>query len=359
MIITVPALLKRSVEIAGPEGSFGLKEPWIFTSGGAVPPDVAAEAERIFGFWPLEVYGSTETCGIAWRQSKDGPAWNPFENAELRQNGDGCLAVKSTFIRDEAEFVIGDLVEFLPDGRFLLKGRADSIVKIEEKRISLPEVENRITQSGLVSDVAVIALADKRQYLAAAIVFNGRGREQFAGREKSHINKFFREHLAQFFENTLIPKKWRYLDVLPHNPQGKLLKGELETLFRDSVPLPHGLSASVSERTEDGAVFAFSVPGSSPYFDGHFPECPILPAVAQFELVCACAASLRKGFSASGSRRIKFSNIITPGVPLRLALELKQDALSFVLGSPDGAVTYSSGTINAPVLDEGENGGAE
>jgi uncharacterized membrane protein/acyl-CoA synthetase (AMP-forming)/AMP-acid ligase II len=230
LIVTVPALLKRAVEIAG-DRSFGLRSPWIFTSGGAVPPEVAEKTERVFGFWPLEVYGSTETSGIAWRQSRTGPEWTPFDNAEIWKNNEGCLVVRSPYLRSEEGFTTGDLTELLPDGRFLLKGRADSIVKIEEKRISLPELENRIMQSGLVSDTAVIALQKKRQYLAAALVFNEAGKTRFAETEKSSINKYFREYLSGFFEVTVIPKQWRYLDVLPRDAQGKIKKQQLEEIF--------------------------------------------------------------------------------------------------------------------------------
>ncbi|MDR2073681.1 MAG: AMP-binding protein [Spirochaetaceae bacterium] len=233
LIVTVPALLKRAVEITG-DKPFGLRDPWIFTSGGAVPPELAEKTERIFGFWPLEVYGSTETSGIAWRQSKNGPEWTPFDNAEIWKNSEGCLVVRSPYLRSKESFTTGDLTELLPGGRFILKGRADSIVKIEEKRISLPELESRIMQSGLVSDTAVIALQKKRQYLAAALVFNEAGKARFAETGRFFINKYFREYLSGFFETTVIPKQWRYLDTLPRDAQGKIKKQQLEEIFSTS-----------------------------------------------------------------------------------------------------------------------------
>ncbi|MDR0876504.1 MAG: AMP-binding protein, partial [Treponema sp.] len=167
MIITVPAFLKRSVEAA--PGRLPLRDPWIFTSGGVLTPEIAGKTDAVFGFWPVEVYGSTETSGIAYRQSKDGLAWTPFDNAEIRLNDAGCQVIRSPYIKEPEGFTTGDLAEILGDGRFILKGRADSIVKIEEKRISLPEMESRILQSGLAADVCVVALEDRRQYLAAAL----------------------------------------------------------------------------------------------------------------------------------------------------------------------------------------------
>jgi len=180
MIITVPAFLKRAVEIERSSG-LNLQSPWIFTSGGALSFETAQKTSEVFGFWPVEVYGSTETSGIAWRQSVNGPEWTVFDNAQISQNRDGCLIIRSPYIKDPAGFETADMIEIREDGRFLLKGRIDSVVKIEEKRVSFSEMESRILQSGLAADVCVIFLEDKRQYLAAAIVFYNKGKEHFNG----------------------------------------------------------------------------------------------------------------------------------------------------------------------------------
>ena len=232
IIIATPAFLKRTVEI---EEKLPLKDTWIFTSGGACSPELAEKTEKLFGFCPLEVYGSTETSGIAYRQqNKDGLKFTPFDNAKLWLGEDGCLRIISPYIKDPAGFATADLAEFFEDGRFLLKGRSDSIVKIEEKRISLPEVEERLLQSGLVSDVKVVALSnDVRQFLAAALVLNAEGKKKFEGTEKYLVNRHFHDYLMQFFENVVIPKKWRFLDQLPTDVQGKKHKDEIVKLFEN------------------------------------------------------------------------------------------------------------------------------
>jgi len=230
-LITVPAFLKRAVEIENNK-SLNLRSPWIFTSGGVLDLQTAEKTNNIFGFWPLEVYGSTETSGIAWRQSKNGLEWMPFDNAKISKNSDDCLVICSPYIKDENGFETADIVEILEDGRFILKGRIDSIVKIEEKRISLIEVENCILKSGLASDACVISLEDKRQYLAAAIVFNEKGKNEFNSAEKLKINKYWKDYLSKYFEGVVVPRKWRYLDKLPLDAQGKKKKEEIKELFR-------------------------------------------------------------------------------------------------------------------------------
>ncbi|MDR0553890.1 MAG: AMP-binding protein [Treponema sp.] len=344
-IITVPAFLKRSVEIEA-AGDLRLRAPRIFCSGGVLERETAEQTERIFGFWPVEIYGSTETGGIAWRESRDGPEWTPFGNARVRLNDEGCLAVNSPSIRDPAGFVTGDLAEILNDGRFLLKGRADSIVKIEEKRISLPEVEERLLASGLVAEACAVALKDKRQYLAVALALNEAGRERFRGVEKFEINRYFREYLGRFFEAVVIPRRWRYLEKLPADSQGKKKRLEIQALF--TPPLIHGVYLLGPLQEQDGAVrMELFVPGSSDYFDDHFPEFKLLPAVAQVELALRLAAwHYGTDLYAASSRRLKFSSPVRPDSRLVLELSYRREMsrLSFTFGD-GGEKVYSSGVL--------------
>ncbi|WP_022933107.1 AMP-binding protein [Treponema bryantii] len=234
ILIATPAFLKRTVEV---EEKLDMKKVWIFTSGGAVSPELALQTEKVFGFCPLEVYGSTETSGIAYRQqNKDKLVWTPFDNAKIWLGDDGCIRIISPYIKNPEGFATADLAEIYEDGRFILKGRSDSIVKIEEKRISMTEVEARLMESGLVEDVKVVALSnDVRQYLAAAVVLNAKGREQFKDTEKFMINRWFHDFLMKYFENVVIPKKWRFMDKLPTDVQGKKHKLEIEALFTTVV----------------------------------------------------------------------------------------------------------------------------
>jgi len=356
MIITVPAFLKRAVEMEDASG-LKLKLPWIFTSGGALKFETAKKTNEVFGFWPVEVYGSTETSGIAWRQSVNGPEWTVFDNAQINQNQDGCLIIRSPYIKDPAGFETADLVEILQDGRFLLKGRIDSVVKIEEKRVSFTEIENRIVQSGLASDVCVISMEDKRQYLAAVVVFNSRGKERFSGLEKREINKFWSEYLLQYFENIVIPKKWRYPETMPLDAQGKKKKEAIESLFsaekesaRGGVLTSEGFGTldreKIIDKTENSVSIQFSIPGTSPYFDGHFNGFPILPAVAQAELVIRFAARhLGTTISPPEIKRLKFTNFIRPDMPLLLKLTKKEKTISFNISSPENDIAYSTGTV--------------
>ncbi len=348
MIITTPAFLKRAVEIEMTE-TLRLVSPWIFTSGGALQFETAEKTDKVFGFWPVEVYGSTETSGVAWRQSRNGLEWTAFDNACLSLNSEGCLVVRSPYIKDKNGFETQDMAEFLDDGRFRLLGRIDSVVKIEEKRISLTEIENRIMQSGLAYNVCVIKREGRRQYLAAAVVFNDKGKEKFAGLVKHEINKFWREYLLQYFDNLVIPKKWRYPSLLPMDTQGKIKRDDIKSLFQNPSGNEKYDFERITEKTENSVTLEFSVPKTSPYFDGHFPGFSILPAVAQIELVVRFSAEyFGTAVTLAEIKRVKFTNIIQPSAPLVLRLEKSDKSISFKIFSKDaqnGGKVYSAGTI--------------
>jgi 3-hydroxymyristoyl/3-hydroxydecanoyl-(acyl carrier protein) dehydratase len=226
------------------------------------------------------------------------------------------------------------------------------VVKIEEKRISFTEIESRIVQSGLAADVCVISLKNKRQYLAAAVVFNGKGKERFAGLEKHAINTFWREYLLQYFENIVIPKKWRYPETLPLDAQGKKKREEVELLFsgESAASAGGGLGApgreKIIEKTDNSVSLEFSIPGTSPCFDGHFPGFPILPAAAQADLTLRFASQyFGTRIEISEIRKIKFSNLIRPFSPVVLTIEKKGKNISFKMNSPSGETVYSCGTM--------------
>jgi 3-hydroxymyristoyl/3-hydroxydecanoyl-(acyl carrier protein) dehydratase len=343
ILVSSPAFLKRIPENCDCKN---LQIAGIFCSGGSLPFESAKNAERFFGRWPVEIYGSTETGGIAHRISKNGPEWQPFSVCSLSLANNGCLRVKSPYVAEKNGFVTGDMAEFLDNGKFVLNGRADSIVKIEEKRISLPEVEMRILSCGLVQEACVLALSGKRQYLAAAVILNEKGKEQFSGASNFRKNSFFRKYLAKFLESAVIPKKWRYLESFAQDTQGKIKRKEIEKLF---FPGENYQVLSVSfedSQIDEKKIFAeLFFPESSDFFDGHFPQYSLLPAVAQVGTVIKI---FEKFFNShiilKKISRVKFITPIRPNtqVQLHICYLEKEKTLNFEFF---GNKKYSSGTF--------------
>lgn len=114
------------------------------------------------------------------------------------------------------------------------------------------------------------------------------------------------------------------------------------------------VNEQVIEKEEGRVVFEVVIPVTSDFFDGHFPEYKLLPAVAQFEIVTRYS---RKFFGTQryvpNIKRIKFSAPIRPDT--KVHIELKYNAakqtVSFTIA--DAAKlekVYSSGTFG--ILNE-------
>jgi len=104
-------------------------------------------------------------------------------------------------------------------------------------------------------------------------------------------------------------------------------------------------------------VLHLQIPASLAWFDGHFPDDPILPAVVQIDWVTYFGADL--GFDSrrfSGMDRLKFRSVITPETSLILRLEAAGDALHFSYESASGI--HSKGAILFHGHDDNPDSGA-
>ena len=105
----------------------------------------------------------------------------------------------------------------------------------------------------------------------------------------------------------------------------------------------------VISRDENAVVLEFVIPATSDFFDGHFPQYKLLPAVAQFEVITRFS---RKYFGTQryvpNIKRIKFSAPIKPDTKIRLELTYKKDKGTVSFNMADAKVegkVYSSGSF--------------
>lgn len=232
--VTTPSFLKRFCAYAG---QYDIPRNCVemTTSGALLDAETSAAAKRVFGVAPLEIFGSTETGGVAWRRQGEPCVtapydWTVFDPVRVSVGADGRLAVRSPFSYVR-RFVMGDGAELSPDGRhFRLLGRRDRLVKIAEQRVSLPEMEARMMALGGMDDVALVALdGEKGPCLGAVVVPSGgapTGRDPRAMLE-------LRRRLAPVFPKGTVPKRFRFVGELPRNAQGKVQAAALRALFAD------------------------------------------------------------------------------------------------------------------------------
>lgn len=344
LLLSSPAHLKRLPGQATQPDARQLRA--IFSSGGPLPPEAARDAARLLGQRPLEIYGSSETGGIAWRQPDSDllqrlEHWQAMPGVSVRIGAEGELEVRSPHLPDNGWFSMADravLVEDTP-AAFELRGRSDRIVKLEEKRISLTRIEQLLAASPLVEEVRVIVHQGRRarQFVAAFVVPTAQGHALLAAQGKLALNAALKSTLAGAIEAIALPRLWRYLQALPVNPQGKVTLSALTALLESSAPtLPN---VTELERNAERVQLALDIPADLLYFRGHFPGSPILPGVVQTDWSLTLG---RRYFDLpsrfQGLQALKFQRVITPG--MRVLLELQFDAaksqLSFRLHSDAG-----------------------
>ncbi|WP_153447841.1 AMP-binding protein [Vibrio algicola] len=231
VLASSPALLKRVTK-----GEVKSNYRAIFSSGGPLAFDAARTCFEQYNQWPREVLGSTETGGISHRQQVSNTTpWQAFDAIKIELNAEGCLRILSPLVDSQSWYQTADQCELLNSQQFVLKGRADRVVKIEEKRISLTEIERRLNQLDEVAESAVIALqTEQRLITAAAITLTTDGLAKLTQLGKGKFWLYLRSELHQWIEPVGIPRRFKVVDEIPLNTQGKRLISNIETLF--SVP---------------------------------------------------------------------------------------------------------------------------
>lgn len=137
-----------------------------FSSGGFLEEAHSLAFSENTGAPVEEVYGSTETGGIASRSRLHGEnTWKPFPVVNWKTLNERLL-VKSPFISPELTndgegyFRTGDRVGVVDAGHtFELYGRADSIVKVVGNRVDLEAVEEKLMALSGVKDAYVFPMA--------------------------------------------------------------------------------------------------------------------------------------------------------------------------------------------------------
>jgi acyl-CoA synthetase (AMP-forming)/AMP-acid ligase II/3-hydroxymyristoyl/3-hydroxydecanoyl-(acyl carrier protein) dehydratase len=350
-LVSSPAQLARLPELVT-LSAISHKPKLIFSSGGPLPAASAILFFREFGQAPVEIFGSTETGGIAWRKQQGGAdddSWMPFPGMKIARSDSGALSLSSPFLGSSDCQQRDDAIALLADGRFRLLGRLDRIVKIEEKRLSLPEMESRINQQAWVVASAVVPLGGRRQSLGAVLVLNAEGRQVLEEQGRRTVAQALRQHLSAHFEAVLLPRRWRFPDRLPVNDLGKIEHSALVDLFfrtGDEVLLPE--VKGITRQPGDGhqVVLDLHVTPALTHFSGHFPGLPILPGVVQIDWAIKFARQhLPLSGLFSALENVKFLALILPDTRLQLTLTWDSGLQRLDFSFANGQRRYSAGRI--------------
>jgi acyl-coenzyme A synthetase/AMP-(fatty) acid ligase/3-hydroxymyristoyl/3-hydroxydecanoyl-(acyl carrier protein) dehydratase len=318
VVVSSPAQLSRWPALPG----FAALTPApraFFSSGGPLSAEAAAEYAAAFGSAPVEIYGSTETGGIAWRKQNETTAWRPMSGVGVQRGEDGALNVRSPHLGHDDWHRTDDAIAFDDDGRFRLQGRLDRVIKLDGKRVSLPEVEARLALHPYVAQAAVVPLAGaSRERVGAVIALTDAGRDALSGEGRVALAKTLRRHLAAYFDVVVLPRHWRFRIALPFDARGKLAAAAVAAAFGARE---EGFELLSEARGGDDLYYELRVPPTLVHFEGHFPGLPILPGVVQLDWAIRLAAEHVTGVrDIEAVERLKFTAPVMPGAVLHLKL---------------------------------------
>jgi fatty-acyl-CoA synthase len=247
-LIVVPVMLQRVLELPGETlDRYDLSALRVIAaSGSALPGEMALKVMDRFGDVLYNLYGSTE---VAWAtiatpedlRSAPGTAGRPPRGTVVKlldEHGDevGPGQTGRIFVGNEMAFEgytdgggklnvggllsSGDVGHFDADGRLFIDGRDDEMIVSGGENVFPREVEDLLADHEAVDEVAVIGVDDERfgQRLKAFVVRSGD-----ATVDEGQLKDYVKANLAAY----KVPREIAFLDELPRNATGKVLKREL------------------------------------------------------------------------------------------------------------------------------------
>lgn len=203
----------------------------VFSSGAPLPDATAHTLHRRFGVRVFEILGSTETGGFAYRQMDavpehgHAPSFRPFPGVSIACDENDQLLLSSPLLQAGVEqpLLCPDRIELRADGSFRHLGRSDGVIKVGGTRMSLAELEARVRELAGVNDVAALP----------ANAGGARGQEVWLviATAQGQALPELRSHLLRYYEPVLLPRRVRFVESLPREPTGKLMRARLLELF--------------------------------------------------------------------------------------------------------------------------------
>jgi fatty-acyl-CoA synthase len=218
----------------------------IAVSGSALPGELAVRAMDLFGDVLYNLYGSTEVAWASIATPEDlraapGTAGRPpmgtvvklldADGREVPQGQTGRIFVANEMMFDgytggggkqviDGHMSTGDVGRFDAAGRLFVEGRDDEMIVSGGENVFPREVEDLLADHAEVEEVAVVGIADEEfgQRLKAFVVARSG-----AALTEDGVKAYVKQNLARY----KVPREVVFIDELPRNATGKIVKREL------------------------------------------------------------------------------------------------------------------------------------
>jgi acyl-CoA synthetase (AMP-forming)/AMP-acid ligase II len=247
-LVVVPVMLQRILEL--PRETLDRHDTSslriIAVSGSALPGPLATRVMDQFGDVLYNLYGSTE---VAWAtiatpedlRAAPGCAGRPplgtlvklfdEQDHEVAPGQTGRIFVASGFPFEgytggDTKATIGDLMSsgdvghFDAAGRLFIDGRDDDMIVSGGENVFPAEVEDLLAGHPAIREAAVVGVEDEAwgQRLKAVVVL-----QEDESADEDELKDYVKQNLASF----KVPREIVFVDALPRNATGKVLKRDL------------------------------------------------------------------------------------------------------------------------------------
>jgi len=249
-IVVIPVMMQRILQLPDETlRTYDLSHvKAVAASGSAMPGDLATAWMDRFGDTLYNIYGSTEVSWVSiadpsdLRAAPDSAGRPPHativkvfdeDGNEVPHGTSGRIFVGNDLLFEgytggghketiEGLMSTGDVGRFGDDGRLYVEGRDDDMIVSGGENVFPQEVEDCLAKHEAVVEAAAIGVDDEdfAKRLRAFVVLTSEG----AADEDT-----LREHVKANLARYKVPRDFVFLDELPRNATGKVLKKDLDS----------------------------------------------------------------------------------------------------------------------------------
>jgi acyl-coenzyme A synthetase/AMP-(fatty) acid ligase len=206
LVVTSPVYIKALLRL---KREHDLSNVVFLSSTGLLLEEEVERFEKQYNTRIIQLFGSTETGGIAIKRGVNA-YWEPLKDVLITKTHDSRMVVDSPYLSSHLfeekitlmrrPYTTTDIIEI--DGKvFKLLGRANEIIKISGKRVSIVELENLIENNFSINDALISIVNDSAKLKDESLAIKIAGRKMPTEEE---VKKLFKEHYAQInFDFTL------------------------------------------------------------------------------------------------------------------------------------------------------------